>query len=367
MTEDQGQGPQDETVDDDELEDYVPTADEIRPVSATWSVSVFENSLIGLQPGVHMGIEVECEDMPEEEMASDESMSVSVDWIPFDGKDFRAIKGETFSGEIFGEQVEPSMYFDGIHYRFDKVTVEVLDQRGWTTDFRIRISGDVDNLGLEEFELAVTAEFTGVGYGLETPGRMAEFVGTTGLVPSDSGPSFVPPQSKRNSAAVAPSADSESEYDVASLDAVMNGPLSPDLRQAVENSEAPDAEALLRSAVRPLAQRPALQLQNTEAGRTILDVLFWLVSDSRPVHSVDDFSGNADDSATPNFRTMASGSFVTEEKRLGIVTSRHPFTAWWNSRLEAGALEETGSGFRLTEAHLEPLLEELRTTTEPRP
>lgn len=56
--------------------------DEIRPLSATWSVSVFENSLIGLQPGVHMGIAIACEDKMEEEVASDESVSVSVDWIP---------------------------------------------------------------------------------------------------------------------------------------------------------------------------------------------------------------------------------------------------------------------------------------------
>lgn len=363
MTENQGREPRDDSDDDDddEFEDYVPPAEEIRPVSATWSVSVFENSLIGVVPGVHMGIEIDCEDMPEEQMASDESVSVSVDWIPFDGKDFRAIKGETFIGEIFGEPVEPSMYFDGIHYRFDKATVEVLDQRGWTVDFRIRFSGDVDNLGLEEFDLTVTAEFTGIGYGLETPGRMAEFVDTTGLVPSASGRSFVPPGTIKSSAQAASSAEGESEYNAASLDAVMNGPLSADLRQALENSGASDAEALLRSAFRPLAARPALHLKNSETDRTVLDVLFWLVSDSRPVHSAEDFSGLTDGSATPSFRTMIAGSFMTEDSPYGLTYSSYLFSAWWNSRLEAGALENTGNGYRLTEAHLAPLLDQLRT------
>lgn len=116
-----------------------------------------------------------------------------------------------------------------------------------------------------------------------------------------------------------------------------------------------------------MAQRPALQLKNTETGRSVLDVLFWLVSEFRPVHSVDDFFGFSDDSAALNFRSMISGSFVTEERRLGIVTSRHPFTAWWNDRFEAGALENTGNGYRLTEEYLAPLLEELRTTSNPRP
>lgn len=88
--------------------------------------------------------------------------------------------------------MEPSIYFDGIHHRFDSVTVEVLDQRGWTADFRIRISGDVDNLGLEAFELTVTAEFEGIGYGLDAPGRLSEFTDTAGLVPNGSSTSFVP-------------------------------------------------------------------------------------------------------------------------------------------------------------------------------
>lgn len=196
MTEDNSSAPEGPVSDDDDddhgMEDYVPSADEIRPVSATWSGSLFENKLIGIEPSVLMGIDIECEDMPAEKMASDESVSVSVEWIPFGLESFRSIKGETFVCEIFGEPVEPSIYFDGIHHRFDSVIVEVLDQRGWTADFRIRISGDVDNLGLDAFELTVTAEFTGIGYGLDTPGRMAEFVDTTGLTLSESGRSFVP-------------------------------------------------------------------------------------------------------------------------------------------------------------------------------
>lgn len=168
------------------------TAAEIVPVNATWSGSLFENKFLGIEPSLLMSISIDCQDMPAEKMASDETVSVSIDWIPFDGKNFNAIKGATFAGEVFGEPIEPSIYFDGIHHRFDKVTIEVLDQRGWTTDFRITISGDYDNLGLEEFGFTVTAEFLGVGYGIEEPGRLHEFTDTTGLVQGDGSTTFVP-------------------------------------------------------------------------------------------------------------------------------------------------------------------------------
>ena len=151
------------------------TADDVEPTSAQWSLLLFENERIGLAAGLTFGLTIACRAL------ADDPVSVTVDWIPFDGFTRHELAGTVFTAEEFGEGAEASICFDGMHHRFDYVNLRVIGQRGSTIDYRLSISGDVDELGIDELALTGSADFAGLTYHLSDPGRAAEFLDIDGL------------------------------------------------------------------------------------------------------------------------------------------------------------------------------------------
>ena len=152
--------------------DPVLHADEIHPTEATCDLHVFENSLLGINPYVMFNVNVECEEI--DRVGSDEfdgTLEINIDGLNFEGQSWKDL--ETFNmqdTECFTEVGDPevSVYFDTIHRRMGRLTVQVLQRRENLVDLHIAVSEDIDNLGLDRFSLDVTAEFLGVSSALES-------------------------------------------------------------------------------------------------------------------------------------------------------------------------------------------------------
>lgn len=160
--------------------------------------------------------------------------------------------------------------------------------------------------------------------------------------------------------------DDEAEHENTALEGVLRGSLAPDLQLAVDEAPRSDAETLVRAAARPIAEGPGFQLKNNESGRTFLDVLFWLTSQRRPVHSPGDFAGIADDAGIPNFVTLTVKSFRINDKAYSMLYSLWPFKAWWKDRQERGLLTAVDDGYRLDEAYLQKVFDLLSTPPQGR-
>jgi hypothetical protein len=155
--------------------------DEIRPVNAEWALETSDSpDEAGFSSWI--AITVECapvviaaddsdydaDESDEDSFGDDDSdeesgeeLSISIDAVPGSVVDWRSLAGHHLVGTSFGEQGEAVVTF-GNHYRYDRVVIDIPEQRNKTADFHITLSGDLDGLGLDEIELTVSGEYTGM-------------------------------------------------------------------------------------------------------------------------------------------------------------------------------------------------------------
>jgi hypothetical protein len=150
---------------DVDAEDDALRANELVPAAGgTWSGHLFENSKIGLRPGLTWSFTFEYEDVARDYGSS--PVSLLVDRVPLPGAAWSAMAGHTVRCKRFAEPVECSAYFFE-HYRYDKVLLRVLDQ----DERRIRVSteaqGDIDGLGVDRWEVDQWLDFQGIAVQLD--------------------------------------------------------------------------------------------------------------------------------------------------------------------------------------------------------
>ncbi|MEJ6549816.1 hypothetical protein PQI66_09700 [Corynebacterium sp. USCH3] len=174
-------------MNDDET-DFGLRADEIHPTDATCDLSLFENSYLGIKPCVMFGVDIECEEIhrDDDDREFDGTLRITVEGARFHGKSWRDLDSFHLDNvECFTEIDDPdiSVYFDTMHRRMGRLTVEVLQRRGDLVDLRIAASEDIDDLGLDSFSVNVTATFTGVSTTLKSEDvAVSDLINLDGLV-----------------------------------------------------------------------------------------------------------------------------------------------------------------------------------------
>ncbi|WP_143336603.1 hypothetical protein [Corynebacterium pacaense] len=167
---------------DDALENDGPVrqqlvADQIRPAKAEWSLETADgpdetgfsswlNIEIDCEPVVVASDEADYAPEADEDNYGDddedeefgETLTISAETIPGTATDWRELSGHHLVSSSFGEPGEAVVVY-GDHYRFDQVTIDVIEQRDRTADFAITLSGDLDGLGIDEISFNVSGEY----------------------------------------------------------------------------------------------------------------------------------------------------------------------------------------------------------------
>lgn len=169
-------------------------SDRIIPVKATCGLHLFENSSIGVRPSLTFGVGVDCRPLQwtdEDGEECESELSMDIDSVPFPGRTWRDIADlDIRNVECFMELdgPEPSVFFDEIHHRMGRLSLRVTAVRGTHVDLRIVMEEDIDSLGVDRLEVAVTATFAGAGGHTEDPTvTMRDFLDTDGLVEDSAG------------------------------------------------------------------------------------------------------------------------------------------------------------------------------------
>ncbi|AIT62323.1 hypothetical protein [Corynebacterium doosanense] len=156
-------------------------ASDIRPTSATCNLSAFENSALGIEPGMKFELNIECE--PDE---NGEPVEVTADWVAFPGRSWKEMEKIQVEGEeCFLEAGSPelSIYCDYTHFRMGQLTLRVGPLEDGHVQAHLEATEDVDGLGLDSFSLDVRARFLGV-YG---SGSVSDLIDLEGLESSGNG------------------------------------------------------------------------------------------------------------------------------------------------------------------------------------
>lgn len=171
---------------DAEIDDDVLRADELVPAAGgTWSGHLFENSKIGLSPGLTWSFNFKFDEVSRDYGSS--PVSFSVDWAPLPGAAWTAMVGHTVRCRRFAEPVECSAYFFS-HHRYDTVLLRVLEQ----DERRIRVSveaqGDIDGLGVDRWKVdqwlgfeGITVQLEGIRSGEQAAEQLAIWTDIAGL------------------------------------------------------------------------------------------------------------------------------------------------------------------------------------------
>ncbi|AHW65378.1 Hypothetical protein CGLY_14710 [Corynebacterium glyciniphilum AJ 3170] len=184
-------------MNDDET-DLGLRADEIHPTDATCSLSLFENSYLGIKPCVMFNVDVECEEIErdDDDDEFDGTLGIAIEGARFQGKSWRDLDSFHLDNvECFTNIDDPdiSVYFDTMHRRMGRLTIEVIQRRGDLVDLRIAASEDIDDLGLDSFSVNVTATFTGVSATLTSKEvAVSDLIDLDGLVEGSPGHWSVP-------------------------------------------------------------------------------------------------------------------------------------------------------------------------------
>ncbi|WP_159842002.1 hypothetical protein [Nocardia sp. CY41] len=160
--------------------------DESNPHSgATWQGLLTVNEYVSPDPALTWSLYVP--GWPDGNSSAD----VMIDWIPLEGTSWRGMEGAQV--ECTEAEAPISAYiYDGCHYAFDYVHIQVLRQVGTTARFAIELA-DCDEI--ISFELAdgtvletdrplyatVDARFDGIRMQLDADRELAEFTDTSGL------------------------------------------------------------------------------------------------------------------------------------------------------------------------------------------
>lgn len=177
--------------DEDEADADAPLrADEIVARGGTFSGFLFDNPFIRLKPALTWSFDFDCEDVVRDGDSS--LVSASVSWLPMDVPGWKSLAPRRAAGEIFAEPAESSVYYYA-HHRYDAFELVLQEQRGAEVLVTLKVSGDLDGLGLDSVSVTAWLRFVGIAVQLsdvneptEALHRLASLTDTQGLVLRDS-------------------------------------------------------------------------------------------------------------------------------------------------------------------------------------
>lgn len=158
--------------------------DDFTAAGGEWYGMLLDNPSLRLPPQLTWCFEVAFEELPDE----DGPLGLTVEWVPLAAPSWRQMAGQRVTSASFGEPAEASVYRD-LHHRFDRVALDLTQQRGRELRATITVSGDVDGLGVDPVRADSWLTFTGLFvslHGVTDPdlalARLGEFTDPTGLV-----------------------------------------------------------------------------------------------------------------------------------------------------------------------------------------
>ncbi len=135
------------------------TIDELKVSGGSWSGLLFENSATKYPLTLSWTFTVEFEPLSRE--YGDVTPSLTVDWVPAEGRGWKDMAGCRFACHTFGEPVESSLYFFD-HFRFDQADVSTEERPSHDLGVSVVVSGDIDGLGLSEVSAQAVLGFRGI-------------------------------------------------------------------------------------------------------------------------------------------------------------------------------------------------------------
>ena len=151
-----------------------------------WSGLLFDNPRLGLRPFLSWSFTFAFADASRDYGSS--PVSVDLEWVPLDAVSWCDLASQEVRGRGFAEPVEASVYFFE-HHRYDTVELRILEQRGTLLHVAVRLSGDLDGLGVDVLDADAWLTFTGITVSLSearsapvASTRLQEFCGIGGLV-----------------------------------------------------------------------------------------------------------------------------------------------------------------------------------------
>lgn len=142
--------------------------------------------------------------------------------------------------------------------------------------------------------------------------------------------------------------------------ATRTGPLSPLVTEALEITGLDDGGRLFRTAMWQLTQDDTFMVENTKQGRAVFDMMFWLVTQFRRVHSPGDFENAEKDYTQPSFATLAAGLFDIQPSMWGPSWSSGAIEMWWEYAVKENKFRDTGDGFVFTDDYISTMMSNLR-------
>lgn len=121
---------------------------------------LFENQRSGYPLQLTWTFTIDCADVVRDFGRS--PTNVVIDWVPSSREvAWNELSGMRVACSSFREPVETSVYFFE-HHRYDRVELEVLEQRGAEVAIRVSASGDIDSLGIPEISVDANIIFAGI-------------------------------------------------------------------------------------------------------------------------------------------------------------------------------------------------------------
>jgi hypothetical protein len=165
-----------------------------------WHGLLFDNPTIGLAPQLTWGFSFPFNDVIRAYGSS--PASLDIDWMPLPTQSWRSMAGQHARSARFGEPGEASVYHFQ-HHRYDAIDLHVVRQRDLRIHAYAKVSGDLDDLGIETIATDAWLRFTGIFVSLSDTSsadaalaRLRDFTDTTGLsfspVPSNASFRFAP-------------------------------------------------------------------------------------------------------------------------------------------------------------------------------
>lgn len=168
---------------------------ELVPVEGgTWAGLLFDNPKLGLAPHLTWSFR-----FPFKEVSRDYGSSnvfLDIEWLPLPVPSWRSMAGQAVRG--VAEPAESSAYFFQ-HHHYDRIDLEIAEQRDLCIHARATLTGDLDGLGIDPIAADAWLRFGGIGVYLSDTtsaesalARLQDFTAIEGLSysPTPNSPSF---------------------------------------------------------------------------------------------------------------------------------------------------------------------------------
>jgi hypothetical protein len=142
-----------------ELSDGLSVGELVPSGGGQWSGLLFDNPRLELRPFLSWSFTFAFADVSRDYGSS--PVSVDLDWVPLTAASWRDLAGHDVRGRGFAEPVEASVYFFE-HHRYDTIDLRVLEQRGASLYAAVRLSGDLDRLGIDALDAEAWLTFSGI-------------------------------------------------------------------------------------------------------------------------------------------------------------------------------------------------------------